>query len=142
MTIVAAIPAIADPLDHAGLKTMLTGLGYTPKETGVAPAQWREINVTTASVNVPVGLEVSGSGRFVWARATLGDVGLTGEQALQALQSNASTQPVMFWLTSKNQLVIGMAIDNRDVTPEQLRFAIDKIAMDVNNTAPIWNKPQ
>ena len=142
MMIVAAMPAIADPLDHAGLKTMLTGMGYTPKETGVAPAQLLEINVTTASFNVPVGLEVSGSGRFVWARATLGDVGLTGEQALQALQSNASTQPVMFWLTSKNQLVIGMAIDNRDVTPEQLRFAIDKIAVDVNNTAPIWNKPQ
>ena len=65
MTIVAAIPAIADPLDHAGLKTMLTGMGYTPKETGVAPAQLLEINVTTASFNVPVGLEVSGSGRFV-----------------------------------------------------------------------------
>jgi hypothetical protein len=48
----------------------------------------------------------------------------------------------MLWLTSKNQLVIGMAIDNRDVTPEQRRFAIDKIAVDVNNTAPIWNKPQ
>ena len=108
----------------------------------MAPSQLLEITVTTASFNVPVGLEVSGSGRFVWARATLGDVGLTGEQALQALQSNANTQPVMFWLTSRNQLVIGMAIDNRDVTPEQLRFAIDKIAVDVNNTAPIWNKPQ
>jgi hypothetical protein len=52
----------------------------------VAPSQLLEITVTTASFNVPVGLEVSGSGRFVWARATLGDVGLTGEQALQALQ--------------------------------------------------------
>ena len=35
-----------------------------------------------------------------------------------------------------------MAIDNRDVTPEQLRFAIDKIAADVTNTAPIWNKAE
>lgn len=142
MMVVAAMPAMADPLDHAGLKAMLVGMGYTPTETGTAPSQLLEISVTTPSFKVPVGLEVSGSGRFVWARATLGDVGLTGEQALQALQSNANTQPVMFWLTSKNQLVMGMAIDNRDVTPEQLRFAIDKIALDVNNTAPIWNKPQ
>jgi hypothetical protein len=140
--VMAALPAIAEPLDHAKLKTMLTGMGYTPKETGVAPSQLLEVSITTASFNVPVGLEVSGSGRFVWARATLGDVNLTGEQALEALRSNANTQPVMFWLTSKNQLVIGMAIDNRDITPEQLRFALDKIAVDVTNTAPIWNKPQ
>jgi len=142
MMALAASPAFADPLNNAQLKNMLVGMGYTPNNTGSDETPLYEVTVKTESFSVPIGFEISGSGRFVWARATLGAVNLGNEGALEALRSNGKTQPVMFWLTSSNQLVMGMAIDNRDVTPEQLRFAIEKIAADVTSTAPVWNAGQ
>lgn len=142
MMAMAGLPAFADPLNSSGLKDMLAGMGYTPNNIGTEQSPLFEVSITTPNFNIPVGFEVSASGRYVWARATLGQVNLDNDRALEALRSNGKTQPVMFWLTSSNYLVIGMYIDNRDVTTEQLRFVIDKISADVTSTAPIWNPPQ
>ncbi len=138
MAAALALPAGADPLSYGQLKQMVANMGYTPLEAG-ADAKLFEITLTTASFNVPIGFEVTGSGRYVWARTTLGQFDLSDEAAVDLLKSNSTTQPVMFWITSSNQLVVGMAIDNRDITPEHLRFVMDKIASTVDQTAPIWN---
>lgn len=137
MAAVATLPANADPVTFPQLKEMVTNMGYTPTES--ASGTLFEISLTTENFNVPIGFEVSASGRYIWARTTLGDFSGEGDKAIELLKSNASKQPVMFWLTSANVLVLGMAIDNRDVTPEHLRFAMDKIADTVDETAAIWN---
>ena len=39
-------------------------------------------------------------------------------------------------------LKIGMAIDNRDITPTHLKFVMEKVAADVGSTADVWQAPQ
>src|SRR6185436_1168774 len=53
----AAPMAAADPLTYDGLKTMLTGMGYTPKDIGKTSPKI-EILVVTDAFNVPIGLEI------------------------------------------------------------------------------------
>lgn len=135
----AALPALAEPLTYAQLKTMVENMGYTPNEISKnAEGSIFEVTVSTASFNVPIAFEVSKSTRYIWARASLGPSKLTGEKALEALKKNAETQPTVFWITASGNLVIGMAIDNREVTPAHLRFVIDKVAADVGATSSVW----
>ena len=133
-----AMPAMADPLTHTQVKWMVEGMGYPTKEVGKADSPLLEVTLTTANFTIPLGFEVSKSGRYVWVRATLGASKLTGEQALAVLKKQGELQPTMFWLNNSGILLIGMAIDNRDITPAHLKFVMDKIAADIDSTASLW----
>lgn len=136
--------AAADPLDYDKLTAMVAAMGHSPKpmtKTDGTPATKFEITITTSGFNVPMGLEVSPSGRYIWCTASLGASKLTGDDAIAALKKIGSIQPTTFWLTSADILMIGIAVDNRDVTPEHLKFIFDKLAGDVGSTASIWQKP-
>lgn len=139
----AALPsaALAAPLTYSQLMNMATNMGYTPNtiSQGTDTPKF-EIQTKSGTFNVPLGLEVSPSGRFVWVSANLGQKTLTGEQALSILRRGTSVQPTQFWYTDKGNLMIGMAIDNRDVTPAYLRFVLDKVGADVASTQDIWNR--
>lgn len=139
MAAALTVPAGADPVTYPQLKEMVTNMGYEPSNLEGAASPMFEVAITTASFKVPIAFELSGSGRYVWARTTLGKFDGSSGRAVKLLKSNATTQPVMFWITSSDMLVLGMAIDNRDVTPEHLRFVMERIANTVDETAPIWN---
>lgn len=138
--LVAAAPlaAAADPLDYAGLKKMMTDMGYTPNELPSDSSPIFEVTVVTEGFNVPIAFEVSRSGRYVWARANLGKPEISGDKALALLKKNAELQPSIFWVTSNGTLLLGMPIDNRDITATHLRFVLDKIAADVGASASVW----
>lgn len=136
----AAMPAMADPLSYAQLKSMVEGMGYTPNDLTKTPdAPIFEVTLTTANFKIPLAMEVSKSGRYVWVRATLGPSKLTGDGALTMLRKQGELQPTMFWLNSTGVLLVGMAVDNREITPAHLRFVMDKVAADIDSTSALWN---
>jgi len=136
--LVAPLTAAADPLTYPALKTMVTNTGFTTNELGSTESPKFEATVKTESFNVPVGFEVTKSARYIWASASLGASKLTGDGALTALKRMTDIQPTSIWITSKGTLMMGIAIDNRDVKPDTLKFVMDKLAGDVAKTADIW----
>ncbi len=134
-----AMTAQAQALDGGRLKSMAEGLGYTANvlsEPG--DALQFEVTVEADGYTTPVLLEISSSGRFIWASANLGDDEVDGDLAIEFLYLNAEIQPSSFWITEDGFLKIGMSIDNRQVTPDYLQFVIQKIAADVVQTADYW----
>jgi len=139
----APMTAAADPLTYAGVKTMIEGMGHTATEISTKPGEEKfEIVVVTEGFNVPLGFEVSKSGRYIWCTAFLGKSTLDGDRAIALLKRIGAVQPTSFWLTDKDELKMGIAIDNRDVTPAHLKFVTEKLANDVSKTADIWQAPQ
>jgi hypothetical protein len=134
----APLTAAADPLTYPALKTMVANMGFTPNEIGTAESPKFEASVKTESFNVPVGFEITKSARYIWATASLGPSKLDGEGALLALKRASDIQPTSFWITAKGTLMIGIAIDNRDVKPDTLKFVMDKLAGDVGKTSDVW----
>lgn len=136
--------AAADPLNYDQLKEMVANMGYTPKDlptTDGSAATKFEILIVTQNFNVPLGLEITKSGRFIWCTASLGESKLTGEKALEILKRSPSFQPTAFWITSKGLLTVGMTVDNREVTPAHLKFVLEKVAADVGSTSDLWQAP-
>lgn len=140
----AALPSAAlaaPPLTYVQLMNMATNMGYTPVTITKGTENPKfEIKTKSGTFDVPLGLEITPSGRFVWVSVNLGQKTLTGDQAMAILRRGATVQPTQFWYTSNGNLMLGMAIDNRDVTPAYLRFVLDKVGADVSSTADIWNK--
>ncbi len=133
--------AMAEPLSLDQLKTMVAGMGYTPNDlprTDGTPVTKFEVVVVGADFTVPIGVEVTTSKRFIWCTANLGKSAVTGDVALNMLKRAGSIQPTTFWITSKGQLMIGMSVDNREVTPAYLKFVFEKLAGDVGSTSDLW----
>jgi hypothetical protein len=138
----AAGPALADPVTYDALKTMVQGMGYTPKELGKPDSPLFEVTIASNGFDVPLGMEISKSGRYVWVRAMLGQADkLPPERGTELLKKQGEIQPTMFWITKSGNLLAGMAIDNRDVSPEHLRFVMEKIAGDIAATSALWTPP-
>jgi hypothetical protein len=129
-------------LESADLRKMVDNLGYTTKELG-DPAKGKfEFKITKDTLDVPVAAELSASKRFIWLTAFLGDTTKSSSintKALPLLQKNADIQPSMFYVTSKGNLMIGLCLENRDLTPAILRWRIDKIVGDVVSTEKVWS---
>lgn len=131
--------ANAQQIDANRLKSMAEELGYSPKilsEPG--EAMKFEVSLASGGYTTPLLLELSPSGRFIWASANLGDEEVDGDLAYELLTLNAEVQPSSFWITESGHLKLGMAIDNRAVTPDYLKFVFEKIAGDVADTADYW----
>ena len=139
-----AVPSqvLAAPLSGAQLQTMVANMGYTPNVLS-KPGEALKFEITTkaGTFTVPISFEITPSGRYIWATANLGSAAtMSGDKALALLRKNVATQPVMFWISTGNQLVCGMAIDNREVTPAHMKFVIDKIGADIAGSADVWGK--
>jgi hypothetical protein len=119
---------------------MVTNMGYTATEISKTSESPKfEFSVKAGTFNVPIGVEVSGSGKFIWLSVNLGTAPTDPAKAVALLRRVASTQPTHFWITASGRLMCGMAVDNRDVTPAALRLAIDKLAADVAASAADWS---
>lgn len=141
-SMLAMVPlnAWADPLTYAQMKTMIEGMGYTPKEIGQSSPKL-EIALVTPQFNVPAGIEITPSGRFIWITANLGESKIDGEGALRLLKRSSEWQPTQFWITKANTLTVGIAINNLDVNAETLKFVFEKLGADVGKSADIWQGP-
>lgn len=137
----APLTASADPLTYPGLKTLVTNMGFTPNEIGNPESPKFETTVKTADFNVPIGFEITKSGRYIWATASLGASKLDGAAALNMLKRMTDVQPTQFWITTKGVLMIGIAVDNREVTPAHMKFVMDKLADDIGKTTDVWQPP-
>lgn len=133
----AAPMAAADPLTLASLKALVEGMGYPSQPVGT---EGKKIVITYVSdaFNVPIGLEVTESTRYIWLTANLGPSKLTGDQALTLLKRGSTYQPTMFWITSANNLMVGATVENRDVSPVNMKQVIEKLGADIGKTADIW----
>ncbi len=129
-----------DPIDPRQLKEMLIGMGYTVKDLNTEPGKEKfEITVVTSSFNVPLGYEISPSKNYVWITAMLGTaMDSTSTKNAALLRQNFSIQPCQFYITTKGNLMMGLAIENRGLTAAIMRRHTDKISSDVSKTGPYW----
>lgn len=123
------------------LREMLVNLGYEVKDLNSKVGEEKyEFKLTKNDLDVPIAAEVSKSKNFIWLTAFLGEyTRQTPEKLEKILKANGSIQPCMFYLTSKDKLMIALAVDNRTLTPAVLRRRIDKIATDVATNQEVWD---
>lgn len=123
------------------LKDMITGLPYEVKALNEEPGKEKyEFKVTTGEFDVPIAAEISPSRNYIWLTVYLGDAPKPDSPKCHALlQRNFRVQPCQFYITERGALMLGMAMENRGVTPAILSRTIKKVSEDVAGTADVWN---
>ncbi|HQU18195.1 MAG TPA: hypothetical protein PLA92_04005, partial [Fimbriimonadaceae bacterium] len=61
-----------------------------------------------------------------------------GDRPLKMLRANFEVQPSQFYITKSDKLMMGIALDNRNIHPAILRRNVDKVAKDVASTQALW----
>jgi hypothetical protein len=131
-----------DPLTSAQLKEKLIQLGNEVKDINTTVDKEKfEVKYKTATLDVPVGYEISPSKNFVWLTVFLG-APRADSSVLNAalLKQNGVIQPCMFYITAKGNLMMGLAVENRGLTNAILKRHSDKLIADVSSTASFWQK--
>lgn len=127
-----------DKLTAPELKKMAEGLGYDVKDLNSEPGKEKyEVPTKTDKLNIPVSLEVSPSGNYVWLTVNLGNNAPTKKHE-EMLKSNANTQPTFMYITAKGNVMAAHPIDSRQISPAILKRCLDKIVADVDKTTSIW----
>ena len=130
------------PLTGPEVKTMVQNLGFEVKDLNTETGKEKiEFMVQRDGFDVWLASEVSGSKRFIWITAFLGDstkIANFSARAPKMLEQNYKIQPSQFYVTDKGSLYMAIAVDNRNVTPAALRWRIDKLASDVTSSAELW----
>lgn len=137
-------------LTSNSIPPLLAGLGFEPKESGVGT--W-DITSTRGGLDVPIAVALSKSGRKLWMTVFLAELDdkarADAPRLLELLRKNFETQPGHFFvvkemLTSgpiKDSLKMAIALDNRGITPADLKREIDKLTDDVVGSRALWEKP-
>lgn len=128
-------------IDDAGLKTMLTNLGYEVKEPGTNTF---EVSMSTAGLNIPTRAFISKSKTKLWLSVALmqkeGVAKLTRDDLQTILEKNVDVGPCHFMIEN-GWLKLKMALDNRGITPAVLRSELDYLAARVGDSKSVWQKP-
>lgn len=132
--------AESEKLDAAGLKKLVTGLGYETKDivTEVGKEKF-SVDIATTGFNVPVGIEIAPSKNYIWLTANVGKADASTKFEAMVRQ-NSKIQPSFFYITDSGTQMVGLPIENHGVTPAWMKKGIDKIANDVSSTASVWQK--
>lgn len=128
-----------EPLTTPQLRTIVENMGYAPKTISEETGKF-QFDVKTDSFNVPVGTEISKSGNYIWFTVSLGDASGLESKHGDLLRQNAQIQPDFFYITAKGTLMLGVAVDNRGVTPAVVKRVTDKLVADVDSTSKYWKK--
>ena len=131
-----------DQLTSAQLKEKLIQLGNEVKDlNSTVGSEKYEVKYTSPTLDVPVAYELSASKNFVWLTVFLGTPRAdTSVMNAALLKQNFSIQPCQFYITSKGNLMMGLAIENRGLTNAIIKRHSDKIVADVSSTASFWQK--
>lgn len=129
-----------DAMTRVQLKEKLVQMGFTVKVLTVKEGEEKyEVSHPGSGFNVPVAYEISSSTNFIWLTANLGKVDTDSPgKSLEMIKENAIIQPCFFYINTKGNLMMGLAVENRGVTNVILRRHIDKIVADVSKTSAIW----
>ncbi|KAA0238352.1 MAG: hypothetical protein EDM74_06955 [Armatimonadetes bacterium] len=95
--------------------------------------------VSREGLDIPLAAEVSASKNYVWLTAYFGQIPTDfGDRPLKMLRANFEVQPSQFYITKSDKLMMGIALDNRNIHPAILRRNVDKVAKDVASTQALW----
>jgi hypothetical protein len=129
-------------LDAAGLHKLIEGLGYDVKDVTKNPGNERyEFKITRQGMDVPVAAVISSSRNYVWFTVYLGPAPTDPAKSLQLLKLNYQDQPDNFYVTDSGNLMMGIAVDNRDVTAAIIRRVVEKLGDDVASSTDTWSVP-
>lgn len=135
----ASAAAQDERLDAPKLKTVIEGLGYEVtylnKEEGKEKFQFK---VTKSGFDIPIAAEFSASKNYIWLTVFLGASKPTLKFE-EMLKQNFKIQPCLFYITEKGNLMMGIATDNRSVSPAVMKRNLEKLAEDAANTSELWS---
>jgi len=132
------------------ISPLLAGLGFEPKESGAGT--W-DITSTRGGLDVPIAVALSKSGRKLWMTVFLAELDdksrADAPRLLELLRKNFETQPGHFFIVKeaptsgpvKDSLKMAIALDNRGITPADLKREIEKLTDDVVGSRTLWEKP-
>jgi len=133
-------PVKADKVDGPKLKTTLEGLGYElielSKEVGKEKFQF---TVKDGGLDIPIGAEISPSTEYLWLTVNVGPAKPTTNYA-DLIKKNGEIQPVFFYETKTGTLLLGLANENRAMTPAVLKKKIQLIVDKTVASKDLWLK--
>ena len=132
-----------DAIDRKQLKEMLGQLGYTVSDLDTTAGKEKyAVTVQRGGLNVPVALELSPNGNFIWLTVNLGMAkGDNAAYNYNLLKKNADIQPYQFYITKSDKLMMGFPMANQGVTNASLKDRLDGIVDKVVETKTDWGGP-
>lgn len=129
----------ADQITRPQLRAMLVQLGYEVKdlEKEVGKEKY-QVDLKTEGFNIPMGVEISPSGNYIWLTVLLKNEATSADKALKLLKKNAEIQPTFFYITKSDKLMMALPVENRNVSNPVLKARLEKVAADVDKTAEDW----
>ncbi len=132
----------ASKLDPKQLKTLIGGLGYEVKDLNTEAGKEKfEFKTSAGGLDIPIGAEISPSKNYIWLTVYLGDQpknSAFASKALPLLKQNGKVQPTQFYVTSRDALMVAIAMDNRSIDAVALKRTIEKVMNDVANSKDLW----
>jgi hypothetical protein len=129
-------------LTEESLKTTLVNLGYEPeaaKSTNGVTLYYIKVKRGNMTYNPYICL--SPSKTKIWAQTSLGDMTeADGAQALKLLELNLKIGPSHFvYIPADKTVYMFSPMDNRGVTPKELKDQIERLIDNCESTKEVWN---
>lgn len=105
--------------------------------SGSSGSKVYQINLVSGGLNVPIALEVSASGKFVWLSAIVGSGNIAPDRAALALKRISKIGPTIIW-DDAVKLRFGLPVENRALTQTIVKDAMERLANDIANNRDIW----
>jgi hypothetical protein len=129
-----------EPITRTQLRQMLVQLGYEVKDIVTDPGKEKySITLTKYEIDIPVGAEISPSGKYIWLTVNLGNFTDT-TMSTALLRQNGKIQPTQFYATESGRLMVGLPIENRGVDNVLLREKVESITNNTGKTKGIWQR--
>jgi hypothetical protein len=131
--------------DAVALKKGIEDIGYEPKNISREADQEKyEFKLERGGLNIPISAEITSSKNYIWLLAVLAtdvkEESYSASKLFKILQANGNIQPAQFFITRNGRLLVGQAIENRNVTNAILRRVVEKLATNVVETKELWQK--
>jgi hypothetical protein len=139
-----AQPQPAGRLDHAGLRALLTTLGYQPREVRNETGPEYEIVLRPVGLAVTTRVTLSKDASVVWLVAWLKRVPpnrtISGNAVLDMLVQNDVLGPTHFsYSESRRWFFLNRPVPNQDLTAERLQAELGQLGATVARTEPLWD---
>lgn len=127
------------------LKTTLEAMGYETKDLG---AKSYQVTIQHGGNTYYLKLSLSGSGQKLWICSYFGEIAdigkVPGHVLARLLAVPATEGPMHFYLrdtaqAQKKQLLAGLPVDNRALTPSILRKQIENFCQGLDRTQGAWD---
>ncbi len=129
-----------NPITRPQLRELISQLGYEIKNINTTTGtESYQITTTRNGIDVPVLLSISASNGYIWLTVLLGPAKKDNPgKILSLMEENKKVQPCSFYINDLDQLMIGLAVDNRGVNNTILRSRIDFISTHVGDSKGLW----